>query len=93
MYKGIYSFKLYNRGVACGSNSVYFDKGTRTLNPNFMLPSVLYASDGKYKFNFEKSTGSISLLLFSLNYIYNINNYISCKILDCNNILLVILYS
>ena len=57
--KGAYSFKLYNRGVACGSNSIYFDKGTRTLNPNFMLPSVLYASGGKYKFTFEKSTGRL----------------------------------
>lgn len=57
--KGVYSFKVYNRGVACGSNSIYFDKGTRTLNPNFMLPSVLYASGGKYKFTFEKSTGRL----------------------------------
>ncbi|MEF2919997.1 MAG: leucine-rich repeat domain-containing protein [Acutalibacteraceae bacterium] len=57
--KGYYSFKVYNRGVACGSNSIYYNAGTRTLSPNFMLPSVLYASGGKYKFTFEKSTGRL----------------------------------
>ena len=57
--KGAYSFKVYNRGVPCGSNSIYYNAGTRTLNPNFMLPSVLYASGGKYKFTFEKSTGRL----------------------------------
>ena len=57
--KGIYPFKLYNRGVAYGSNSIYYNKGTRTLNSSFILPSVLVAEGGRYKFNFEKSTGRL----------------------------------
>ncbi|MEE1154966.1 MAG: hypothetical protein UH241_07405, partial [Acutalibacteraceae bacterium] len=55
----IYPFKLYNRGVAYGSNSIYYNKGTRTLNSSFILPSVLVAEGGRYKFNFEKSTGRL----------------------------------
>lgn len=57
--KGIYPFKLYNHGVAYGSNSIYHNKGTRTLNSSFILPSVLVADGGRYKFNFEKSTGRL----------------------------------
>lgn len=57
--KGIYPFKLYNHGVAYGSNSIYYNKGTRTLNSSFILPSVLVADGGRYKFNFEKSTGRL----------------------------------
>ena len=57
--KGIYPFKLYNRGVAYGSNSIYYNKGTRTLNSSFILPSVLVADGGEYKFTFEKSTGRL----------------------------------
>ncbi|MEE1155135.1 MAG: hypothetical protein UH241_08275, partial [Acutalibacteraceae bacterium] len=57
--KGIYPFKLYNRGVAYGSNLTYYNKGTRTLNSSFILPSVLVADGGRYKFNFEKSTGRL----------------------------------
>ncbi|MEF2920334.1 MAG: leucine-rich repeat protein [Acutalibacteraceae bacterium] len=60
--KGIYSFKLYNHGVAYGSNSTYYNKGTRTLNSSFILPSVLVADGGKYSFTFDKTTGKLAIM-------------------------------
>ncbi len=59
--KGAYSFKLYNRGVAYGSNSIFYDRGTRTLNSAFMMPSVLVAKGGNYKFTFDKTTGRLAI--------------------------------
>lgn len=60
--KGVYSLKLYNRGVAYGSNSIFYDRGTRSLNSSFKLPSVLFADGGKYSFTFDKTTGKLAIM-------------------------------
>ncbi|MEF2920511.1 MAG: hypothetical protein U0O22_08630, partial [Acutalibacteraceae bacterium] len=60
--KGVYSLRLYNRGVAYGSNSIFYDRGTRSLNSSFKLPSVLFADGGKYSFIFDKTTGKLAIM-------------------------------
>ncbi|MEF2918937.1 MAG: hypothetical protein U0O22_00525 [Acutalibacteraceae bacterium] len=60
--KGFYTFKLYDHGVAYGANCAFNDKGTRTLNSSFKLPSVFFAKGGKYSFTFNKTTGKLAIM-------------------------------
>ena len=59
--EGTYSFKIYNYGTAYTIGEKIVDSGVKNLKSSYTSNVTLIASGGTYTFNFNKTTGALTV--------------------------------